>query len=86
MLKQYKMTNMDWIEEHIQRLGLEAFCNFQSRVNSALDKLQPGRYYDLATSVTPQDQELFIKFCCCYINQHQNYEMSDDYCQIHNKK
>lgn len=77
---------MDWIDTYIVRLGLEEFCNFESRVNFALDKLQPGRHYDLAASVQPKDQELFIKFCCCYINQHPNFEMSDDYCRIYNKK
>lgn len=80
------MTSMDWVETYIASLGLQEFCNFQSRVNSALDKLQPGRYYDLAASVIPQNQELFIKFCCCYINQHPNFEMSDDYCRIYNRK
>lgn len=77
---------MDWIDTYISNMGLEAFCDFKNRVYSALDKLQPGRYYDLATSVNSKDLELFIKFCCCYINQHPNFEMSDDYCQIFNKK
>lgn len=80
------MTSMDWIDTYISSLGLEAFCSFESRVNLALDELQLGRYYDLAASVNPQDHELFIKFCCCYINQHPRYEMSDDYCRIYNKK
>ncbi|MEG1006557.1 MAG: hypothetical protein RSO15_09800 [Bacteroides sp.] len=85
-LSHYKMISMDWIEDYIQRLGIDKFCDFEKRVNLALDKLRPGRYYEISTSVQVADQELFIKFCCCYITQHPHYEMSDDYCRIYNKQ
>lgn len=84
-LKKYKLITMDWIDEYIEKLGLEEYCNFERRVNIALDKLRPGRYYDIVIDVKEEDQELFIKFCCCYINQHPEYELSEDYCRIYNR-
>lgn len=83
-LKKYKLITMDWIDEYIEKLGLEGYCDFQKRVNNALDRLRPGKYYDIATDVKEEDQELFVKLCCGYINQHPEYEMSEDYCRIYN--
>ena len=84
-LKRDKLITMDWIDEYIEKLGLEGYCDFENRVNKALDQLRPGKCYDIATDVKEEDQELFIKICCCYINQHPEYEMSDDYCRIYNR-
>lgn len=84
-LSKHRMSTMDWVDQYIASMGVHQFIDFERRVNSALDKLRPGRHYEISTSIKPSDQELFIKFCCCYINRHPHYEMSDDYCRIHNK-
>lgn len=84
-LKKYKLITMDWIDEYIKKLGLEGYCDFESRVNKALDQLRPGRYYNIIEDVKEEDQELFIKLCCMYIIQHPEYEMSEDYCRIYNR-
>lgn len=85
-LSQYRMENLDWINQFLAKLGANAFLDFEKRVNNALDKLQVMRYYDIAVSIIPDQQELFIKFCCCYIEQHPEYEFNDDYTQIWRKE
>ncbi|WP_207214463.1 hypothetical protein [Bacteroides cellulosilyticus] len=85
-LIKYRMENLDWIDQFLAVLGPNEFQSFESRVFKALDKLQVGRYYDIISSVIPSQQELFIKFCCCYIERHPEYEFNDDYTQIWRKE
>lgn len=69
-LLKYRMENLDWIDRFLEKLGVDAFLEFETRVYSALDKLKVMHYYDIGGSVIPEQQELFIKFCCCYITGH----------------
>ena len=70
----YRMENLDWIDRFLEKLGVDAFLEFETRVYSALDKLKV------------MQQELFIKFCCCYITEHSEYEFNEDYTQIWRKE
>ena len=81
-LLKYRMENLDWIDCFLETLGVDAFLEFETRVYSALDKLKVMHYYDIGGSVIPEQQELFIKFCCCYITGHPEYEFNEDYTQI----
>ena len=63
-LLKYRMENLDWIDRFLEKLGVDAFLEFETRVYSALDKLKVMHYYDIGVSVIPEKQELFIKFCC----------------------
>ena len=85
-LIKYKMENHDWIDIFLDKLGTDAFLDFERRVYNALSQLTTGRYYDIASSIVPEQQELFVKFCCCYIEQHPEYEFNDDYTQIWRKE
>lgn len=85
-LIRYRMENLDWIEQFLAKLGADTFLDFEKRVYNALEKLKVGRYYDIANSIIPEQQELFIKFCCCYIDKHPEYEFNDDYTQIWRKE
>lgn len=85
-LIKYKMENLNWVEHFLAKLGTDAFLGFERKVYSALDKLSTGRFYDIAGSIIPDQQELFIKFCCCYIEKHPEYEFNDDYTQIWRKE
>lgn len=85
-LIKYRMESLDWIDKFLAKLGTDAFLDFERRVYNALEKLNTGRYYDIANSIIPEQQELFIKFCCCYINKHPEYEFNDDYTQIWRKE
>lgn len=85
-LIKYKMENLNWIEQFLAKLGTDAFLEFERKVYGALDKLSIGRFYDIAGSIIPDQQELFIKFCCCYIEKHPEYEFNDDYTQIWRKE
>ena len=73
-LLKYRMENLDWIDRFLEKLGVDAFLEFETRVYSALDKLKVMHYYDIGGSVIPEQQELFIKFCSCYITEHPEYE------------
>lgn len=85
-LIKYRMENLDWIDQYLAKLGTDAFLDFESRVYNALEKLKVKRYYNIADSIIPDQQELFIKFCCCYIDKHPEYEFNDDYTQIWRKE
>lgn len=85
-LLKYRMENLDWIDRFLEKLGVDAFLEFETRVYSALDKLKVMHYYDIGGSVIPEQQELFIKFCCCYITGHSEYEFNEDYTQIWRKE
>ncbi|WP_294617684.1 hypothetical protein [uncultured Bacteroides sp.] len=85
-LIKYRMENLDWIDDYLAKLGADAFLDFERRVYNALERLNTGRYYDIAGSIIPEQQELFVKFCCCYISNHPEYEFNDDYTQIWRKE
>ena len=59
-LLKYRMENLDWIDRFLEKLGVDAFLEFETRVYSALDKLKVMHYYDIGGSVIPEQQELFI--------------------------
>ena len=84
-LIKYKALNDDWMNEFVSKIGLREFCEIESRVYNSLDLLRSGRHYNIAEQVPEEQQELFIKFCCNYIDRHPEYEMSDDYCRIYNR-
>lgn len=46
-LKQYRMTDWKWYEKYKLRYGAAAFENYRQKVNSVLECLLPGHYYDL---------------------------------------
>lgn len=85
-LEKYKIVNTLWIDEFLSRLGPEEFCKFEARVYNALDKLGINKYYDILVDVPPENQELFIKFCCLYIYRHPEYEFNEDFTQIWRKE
>lgn len=84
-LEKYKIVGCGWIDEYLSRLGTEEFCKFEARVYSALEKLGINKFYDI-TEVQPENQELFIKFCCLYIYRHPEYEFNEDFTQIWRKE
>lgn len=85
-LEKFKIVGSSWIDEYLSKLGTDEFCNFEARVYSALDKLGLNKYYDISTDVLPENQELFIKFCCLYIYKHPEYEFNEDFTQIWRKE
>ena len=85
-LLKYRMKDLDWIDRFLEKLGIDAFLEFETRVYNALDKLKVMHYYDIGGSVIPEQQELFIKFCCCYITKHPEFEFNEDYTQIWRKE
>ena len=50
-LLKYRMENLDWIDRFLEKLGVDAFLEFETRVYSALDKLKVMHYYDIGGSV-----------------------------------
>ena len=46
-LLKYRMENLDWIDRFLEKLGVDAFLEFETRVYSALDKLKVMHYYDI---------------------------------------
>ena len=38
-LLKYRMENLDWIDRFLEKLGIDAFLEFETRVYSALDKI-----------------------------------------------
>ena len=85
-LEKYKIVGCAWIDEYLSRLGTEEFLKFEARVNLALEKLGVNKYYDISVDVKPEEQELFIKFCCLYIYKHPEYEFNEDFTQIWRKE
>lgn len=85
-LEKYKIVGCAWIDEYLSRLGTDEFINFEARVYAALDKLGVNKYYDIYTGVKPEEQDLFIKFCCMYIYKHPEYEFNEDFTQIWRKE
>lgn len=82
----YRLDSPDWADKYLEEMGIAAFLSFETRVNNALDKLGINRYYNITESVIPSQQELFIKFCCLYIERHPEYEFNDNYTQIWRKE
>ena len=61
-LLKYRMENLDWIDRFLEKLGVDAFLEFETRVYSALDKLKVMHYYDIGGAVIPEQQELCLLY------------------------
>lgn len=81
---QYRLPDDDngkWILNKITEMGLDEFTSLEQKVHDALDKLKPGKYYDL--NDLPEDKlDAFIKLSCLYILHHPNVSFSNDYSRI----
>lgn len=78
--------NPDWAEVALFNLGVDGFNEYQQRVYAALTKLCPNHYYDILSSVPPYRRETFLGLCHRYMDQHPDYELTEDNCRIYNRK
>ena len=46
-LKQYRLSNWDWLEHYKKRYGHDAFYQYKDKIFSMLADLKPGHLYEL---------------------------------------
>lgn len=88
-LIKYRLPDDDegfWIYDAVQAMGLPAFTEYEEKVEKALDKLCPGKYYDILNDIPAAKHDLFVKLCCRYIHTHPEVYFSDDYTKIYKSK
>lgn len=87
-LRKYRMNDLNffWVDEYMKSMGTQAYCEYEKKVNDALDNLTPGHYYNIERDVPEEKLDLFIKLCCSYILQNSGYVMSEDYTKIERLK
>ena len=85
-LRQYRLNNLNEIDHFMVEMGTDAFLDFERRVHNVLEKLKVMRYFDIEEKISPDQQELFIKLCCSYIEKHPEYEFNNNYTQIWRKE
>lgn len=86
--KQYRLPDDDkgeWILNKIKEIGLDEFTVQEEKVASALEKLKPGKFYDL-TELKEEKREIFIRLSCLYIWSHPEVVFSNDYSRIEKMK
>ena len=79
-LIKYRLPDDDegfWIYDAVQAMGLPAFTEYEEKVEKALDKLCPGKYYDILNDIPAAKHDLFVKLCCRYIHTHPEVYFSD---------
>ncbi|MCQ2128308.1 MAG: hypothetical protein MJZ08_02600 [Bacteroidaceae bacterium] len=81
-LSKYRPHNYDWVNEYIDKLGIDKFQQIDNWTCNVLKQLEPGRYYDIQKNIPEQHQDLFIKLCADYVINHDDYLFSDDYTKI----
>jgi len=73
-LERYRLTNdWSWFQRYYQKMGSEAYWEFTNRVYNAIESLSPFCRYDL-TRISEENQELFIKIACEYIQEHNGID------------
>lgn len=73
-LEQYRLTNdWSWFQRYYQKMGSEAYWDFTERVYRCIENLSPFHRYDLR-SISEENQELFIKIACEYIQEHNGID------------
>ena len=65
----YKSERLGALYAYKAKVGRDAWHSMEVKVYSALNRLLPGHYYDIAEQVPEQQQELFVKCCCIYIQE-----------------
>ena len=86
--KQYRLPDDDkgeWILNKIKEILLDEFTVQEEKVASALEKLKPGKFYDL-TELKEEKREIFIRLSCLYIRSHPEVVFSNDYSRIEKMK
>lgn len=68
-LKQYRLTDWNWIDTYKNKYGAEYFHGYMNKVFNMLSDLKPGRCYDLST-VAKQNSKIFN---VTYINKGKSH-------------
>lgn len=76
----FKLNNhTDWIDRFMSSMGVSDFDQYERDVYNSLNILKTGRCYDVV-DVPENMRELFIKFCCTYIEYiDSEIVFNDDY-------
>jgi len=84
----FKLSNKsDWIDRYIESMGEDEFFHYERKVYNALNLLEGGRAYDIVELIPENMRELFIKFCCMYIDYiDSEVVFNDDYSMIFRNK
>lgn len=86
--KIHKLTNWQWLDSAIAKMGVERFTELYDRICKRLDNLAPGEKYNIPNKLKEENIPLFIKIACSFILAHEaegkeyTYNFSDDYTEI----
>ena len=87
-LSSFKLNNhTGWIDRFLASMGEEEFDSYEHKVYNALNILKPGWCYDIVELIPENMRELFIKFCCMYIEYiDSEIFFNDDYTLVFRNK
>ena len=63
------LTDPTWINEYAAKMGEQALYAYKNEVYKALYNLQFGESIVIEKWVKPENYDLFVKICCCFISE-----------------
>jgi len=79
-LRQYVRTSdRSWVQRHEQRLATEGKISLTDMICAmarTLDEVPVGKYFDIETSVKPENHEVFVKVVCDYMDTETDYRFN----------
>lgn len=85
-LSHFRPTNTHWDVPFIERLGVEAVCNYINTVYQSLNNMKPGSSFFVVEEVPPDAHDLFVKSACQWMTTDPDFYFSEDYTIIKRKE
>jgi hypothetical protein len=79
------LTDRSWLDKYIEQMGEKALYQYRNRVYAELDNLKLGQRLFVVQWCKPQNLDLFVKVCHCFISEHETYRWENGYLAITHK-
>ena len=76
-------NNYHWVEIEDQRLGEAGRRKMMNDIYNVLLRVPPGKFFDIANNVKSENQDLFVKTSCEFIDFYPNYRFNRTLTIIH---
>lgn len=75
-----------WFNQYIESIGEDAFWNYKRKLYLMLYNLEVGQSIEVLKWTKPENLDLFMKICCCYVQESRcNYQFNNEFTIITHK-
>lgn len=74
-----------WLNNYVDKMGEDNFWQYKRKVYAKLRELNTGQSLYVCDWCKPENLDLFVKICDCFISENKTYRWENGYIAITNK-